>query len=86
MFSVTRLGDLLHFGQLFKAYCNNYFAKMALIIGQFFVKVSKSFIFLVKSFFGNFCRHFVTFYRSHYLCNKSRNVLNILYISCEARF
>ena len=27
--SVTRLGDLLHFGQLFKACDNNYFAQFA---------------------------------------------------------
>ena len=27
--SVTRLGDLLHFGQLFKARGNNYFAQSA---------------------------------------------------------
>ena len=33
-----------------------------------FVKVSKSFIFLVKSFLGNFCRHLATFYRSHCDC------------------
>ena len=30
-----------------------------------FVKVSKSSIFLVKSFLGNFYRHLVTFYSSH---------------------
>ena len=30
--SVTRLCDLLHFGQLFKACCNNYFARFAVII------------------------------------------------------
>ena len=33
--SVTRLGDLLHFGQLFKAYGNNYFAQIAHIFRQF---------------------------------------------------
>ena len=27
--SVTKLGDLLHFGQLFKAFGNNYFAQIA---------------------------------------------------------
>ena len=46
--SVTRLGDLLYFGQLFKAIGNNYFAQIAHIIRRFFVRVSKSFIFLVK--------------------------------------
>ena len=33
--SVTRLGDLLHFGQLFKASVNNYFAQIAYIFRQF---------------------------------------------------
>ena len=33
--SVTRLGDLLHFGQLFKASGNNYFAQIAHILGNF---------------------------------------------------
>ena len=40
------MGDLLDFGQLFKA---------------IFVKVSKSIIFLVKSFLGNFYRHLAIF-------------------------
>ena len=33
--SVTRLGDLLYFGQLFKANGNNYFAQNAHIFQQF---------------------------------------------------
>ena len=33
--SVTRLGNLLHFGQLFKACGDNYFAQMAHIFRQF---------------------------------------------------
>ena len=33
--NVTRLGDFLHFGQLFKACCNNYFAQIAHILGNF---------------------------------------------------
>ena len=45
-----QIGDLLNFGQLFKACGNNYFAQIAHI----FVKVSKSFIFLVKSFWATF--------------------------------
>ena len=55
--SVTRLGDLLDFGQVF---CNNYFALISHILGQFF-KVTKSIIFLVKSFLGNFYRHLAIF-------------------------
>ena len=33
--------------------------------GQIFLKVSKSIIFLVKSFLGNFYRHLAIFYWSH---------------------
>ena len=33
--SVTRLGDLLHFGQLFKAFGNNLFAQISHILRQF---------------------------------------------------
>ena len=32
---MTRLGDLLHFGQLFEACGNNYFAQIAHILGHF---------------------------------------------------
>ena len=55
--SVTILGDLLHFGQLFNVCGNNYLAQIAHI----FVKVSKSFMFLVKSFLGNFQKTFGDF-------------------------
>ena len=48
--SVTRLGDFLHFEQIFQAFGNNKFAQ----ISQIFVKVSKSIIFLVKSFWATF--------------------------------
>ena len=33
--SVTRLGDLVHFGQLFQAFGNNYCAQNAYIFPQF---------------------------------------------------
>ena len=33
--SVTRLGDLSDFGQLFKAFSNNYFAQITHILKQF---------------------------------------------------
>ena len=56
--------DLLHFGQRFKASGNNHFAQIAPILGNF-VKVSKSFIFLVESFLGIFYRHLSTYYWSH---------------------
>ena len=61
--SVTRLGDLLHFGQLFKACGNNYFFQIDHIFMQFF-KAVKALIFLVKSFVVNFQRHLATFYWS----------------------
>ena len=35
MTSVTRLGDLLHIGQLYKANGNNYLAQIAHIVRQF---------------------------------------------------
>ena len=33
--SVTRSGDLLDFGQLFEAFCNNEFVQISYILGQF---------------------------------------------------
>ena len=33
--SVTRLDDLLHFWQLFKAYCNNYFGQIVHVSSYF---------------------------------------------------
>ena len=64
--SVTRMGDLLHFGQLCKA-CGNIFLPKLPTFLVIFGKVSKSFIFLLKSFLGNFCRHLATFYWSHWV-------------------
>ena len=49
----TRLGNFLHFGQLFKACVINYFAQIAHILG-IFSQVSKSFILLVESFWATF--------------------------------
>ena len=50
--SVTRLGDLLYFGQLFKPCGNNYFAQ----IPHF------------RQFLGNFYRHLATFCWSNWAC------------------
>ena len=36
---MTRLGDLLHFGQLFKDCGNNYFAQIVHILGDFCIVV-----------------------------------------------
>ena len=49
--SVTRLGDLLHFGQLFKACGNNYFALIVHILGNL-CKVVKIFHFACEIVFG----------------------------------
>ena len=63
--SVTRFGDLLDFGEVFKVFGNNYFAKNLLHSYAIFVKVSKSLIFVVKSFLGNSYRHLAIFFWSH---------------------
>ena len=51
--SVTRLGDLFDFGQVFKAFGNNQFIQISHILRQFCTGV-KIIIFLVKSFLDNF--------------------------------
>ena len=64
---MTRLGDLLDFGQLFKAFVEQLFCPNLPHSKAIFVKLSKSLILLVKSFLCKFYRHLATFYRSH--CN-----------------
>ena len=59
---MTRLGDLLQFGQLFKACGNNYFAKIANILGNL-CKVVKIFFFLAKIIFGQLLQTFGNFLR-----------------------
>ena len=59
--SVTRLGDLLHFEQLFKACGNNYFAQIAHILGNF-CKVVKIFNFVSEIILDDCYRHLVIFY------------------------
>ena len=48
---MTSLGDLLHFGQLFKAFGNNYFAQIVHILGNF-CKGVKIFHFTSEIIFG----------------------------------
>ena len=62
--SVTRLGDLLHFEQLFKACGHNYFAQISHIFGNF-CKVVKICNFSSEIILDNFFRQLATFYRSH---------------------
>ena len=49
--SVTRLGNLLDFGQLFKAFGNNYFAQILHILRQF-CKGAKIYHFSSEIIFG----------------------------------
>ena len=65
--SVTRLGNLLDFGQF-------NFPKIPTFLG-IFGNVSKSIIFLVKSFLGHFYRHLAIFsgHTANRLSNKSGN-------------
>ena len=58
--SVTRLGDLLDFGNFLKPLAAINLPKSPTFLGNF-VKVSKSIIFQVKSFLGNFYRHLAIF-------------------------
>ena len=62
---MTRLGDLFDFGPLFKAFGNNLFPQISHILEAIFVKVSKSIIFLVKSFLSNFYRDIWRFFSGH---------------------
>ena len=64
--SVTRLGNLMDFGQFLKPLATINLPKSPTFLGNF-VKVSKSLIFVVKSFLGNFNRHFAIFYWSHWM-------------------
>ena len=55
--SVTRLGDLLHFGQLFKVGGKNYFAQITHIFGNF-CKGVKIFHFSSAIIFGQLLKRF----------------------------
>ena len=64
---VTRLGNLLDFGLTFQSLLQHLVCLNLPHSYAIFVKVSKYFILLVKSFLGNFYRHLATFYWSHWL-------------------
>ena len=53
--SVTRFGDLLNFGQLFKAFGNNYLPKSLTFLGNFWVGV-KIYHFSSEIIFGQINR------------------------------
>ena len=59
--SVTRLGDLSDFGQLFKAFCNNYFAQISHILCNF-CKCVKIFHFYSEIIFGQLLNTFGDFF------------------------
>ena len=63
--SVTTLGDLFDFGQLFKALGQQLICPNLPHSQAIFEKVSKSFIFPLKSYLGNFYRHLAIFFWSH---------------------
>ena len=58
---MTRLGDLLHIGQLFKACGNNYFAQIAHPFIQFYCKDTKNFHFSCEIMFGQLLQTFGDF-------------------------
>ena len=64
--SVTRLGDLLDFGQFFKAFGNNQICPISPTIFGNFWKAVKIFNFSSEIIFGNFYRYLATFYWSHW--------------------
>ena len=64
--SVTRSGDLLDFGQLFKPLATINLPRFATFLGNV-CKGVKIYHFLLKSFLGNFYRHLAIFFWSHWL-------------------
>ena len=69
--SKTRLGDLLDFWATFQSIWQQLFCPNLPQSKEFFVKVSKSLIFLLKSFLGNFYRHLAIFFWSHWMVQQN---------------
>ena len=63
-FSVTRWGNLLNIGQLFKACGKIFLPKSSIFLGNF-CKIAKIFYFASEIIFGQIFRHLATFYWSH---------------------
>ena len=63
--SVTRLGDLLDFGQLFKAFVQPFILPKSPTFFSNLCKGVKIFNLSSEIIFGQLYRHFVTFYWSH---------------------
>ena len=68
--SVTRLGELMHFWKLFKRVATIILPKLPTFLGNLSEGV-KIFHFSSESFLGNFYRHLVIFYWSHWYVDKS---------------
>ena len=68
-----QIGRFITLWQLFKAHGNNYFAHSANWFLAIFVNLSKSFIFLAKSFLGNFYWHLGLF-TGHTACKRNPSV------------
>ena len=68
--SVTRLGDFIALWATFQRLWQQLFCPNCPHFWGNFVMVSNYFIFLVKSFLGNFSRHLATLYWSHCLLTK----------------
>ena len=64
--SVTDLAIYLNLGKFLKLLVTINFPKSATFL-DIFVKLSKSFIFLVEPFLGNFNRHLAIFFLSHWI-------------------
>ena len=64
--SVTRLGDLLDFGQVLKPLAAINLPNSPTFLGNFLKNVSISIIFLAKYFLGNFYKHLAIFFWSHW--------------------
>ena len=77
--SVTRLGDLLDFGQLFKPLAIIKLPKSSTFLRKF-CKVVKIYHFLLKSFLCHFYRHLAIFFWSHSVqLPPGHNLLNNFY-------
>ena len=77
--SLTILGDFLHFGQLYKSSGMNYLFQNAHI----YVKVSKSFIFLVKSYLATFID--IWWFFSGYTAQGPMRPLNVMPLHGEGK-
>ena len=72
---MTRLGDLLDFGQVLKPLATINLPKSPIFLDNF-CKGVKIYLFLAKSFLGNCYRHLAIFIWSHWLESSFANLMN----------